>query len=166
VRINWETPMANDNDTSFRSPSSHPALSGADGMADQGRDLILLLGRVLLGWIFMQSGWRKLQDIPAFVATMPRRGLPDFLGWVAPPVEFIGGLAMLAGIGTRYVALVMLLFTIIATFSSHAYWTYPLKQQAGQASHFWKNVSMMGGIVLLFVTAGGRLSLDSLLRRK
>jgi uncharacterized membrane protein YphA (DoxX/SURF4 family) len=24
-------------------------------------------GRLLLGWIFMQSGWRKLMDMPAFV---------------------------------------------------------------------------------------------------
>jgi putative oxidoreductase len=158
--------MSNDVDTSYRDASSHPVLSGADGLASRTQDILLLLGRVLLGWIFMQSGWRKLQDIPAFVATMPRRGLPDFLGWVAPPVEFIGGLAILAGIGTRYAALVILLFTIIATFSSHAYWTYPPAQQSGQASHFWKNVSIMGGCVLLFVTAAGRLSLDWLLRRK
>ena len=120
----------------------------------------------MLGWIFMQSGWRKLQDIPAFAATMPRRGLPEFMGYIAPPLEFIGGLAILAGIGTRYAALVILLFTIIATFSSHAYWSYPPAQQSSHASHFWKNVSMMGGILLLFVTAGGRLSLDWLLRRK
>ena len=66
-------------------------LSYTDGLAAQWRDFVLLLGRVLLGWIFVQSGWRKLMDIPGFVATMPRRGLPEVMGYIAPPVEFIGG---------------------------------------------------------------------------
>jgi uncharacterized membrane protein YphA (DoxX/SURF4 family) len=35
-----------------------------------------------------------------------------------------------------------------------------------QLTQFWKNVSMMGGQMLLFVTAGGRFSADALLRRK
>lgn len=76
------------------------------------------------------------------------------------------GALILLGAATRYAALLVLLFTIIATFSSHRYWTYPEAQQANQSSHFWKNISMMGGQVLLFVTAGGRYSIDALLKRK
>ena len=103
--------MSDHHDTT---PSSAGVLSLADGLAHSARDLLLLLGRVALGWIYMESGWRKLQDIPGFVATMPRRGLPDFLGYIAPPVEFIGGLMILAGFATRYAALLILLFTITA----------------------------------------------------
>ena len=43
---------------------------------------------------FRMSGWRKLMNIPEFVATMPNRGLPDFLGYIAPFVEFIGGIPL------------------------------------------------------------------------
>jgi len=146
-------------------PSSHPLLSYSDTIAQQWRDFILLAGRIMIGWIYMQSGWAKLQDVGAFAATMPGRGLPEFLGYVAPPVEFIGGVALIVGVGTRYAALVILLFTIVATFSSHAYWTFPVEQQRAQASHFWKNVTMMGGCLVLFVTAAGRISIDALLRR-
>lgn len=141
-------------------------LSRADGLAAVWQDFLLLVARVLVGLIFLQSGWRKLMDIPAFVATMPRRDLPAFLGYVAPPVEFLGGLAILLGFATRYAALVMLLFTIIATFSSHRYWSVPEAQQANQQSHFMKNVSMMGGILLLFITGAGRLSVDRFLARR
>ena len=148
-------------------PSSAGVLSLTDGIANSARDLLLLLGRVGLGWIYMESGWRKLQDIPGFVATMPRRGLPDFLGYVAPPVEFIGGVMILAGFATRYAALLILLFTIIATFSSHAFWAITeLKDRAAQYGQFSKNLSMKGGLLLLFVTAGGKFSVDALLRRK
>lgn len=138
----------------------------ADGVASKGQDVILLAARVLLGWIFVQSGWRKLMDMGAFVQTMPRRGLPEFLGYVAPPVEFLGGLLFLFGFATRYAALVMLLFLVIASFSSHRYWAVDAAQYANQASHFWKNVSMMGGTVLLFVTGAGRYAIDRLLMRK
>ena len=149
------------------SPSSHPILSCTDGLAASAQDTLLLIGRVLLGAVFVTSGWRKLLDIPGFAATMGGRGgLPEWLGYVAPPVEFIGGIALVLGLGTRYAALVMLLFVIIATFSSHAYWTYPAAQQAAQFVQFGKNTSMMGGLVLLFLVAGGRFSLDELLRRK
>ena len=141
-------------------------LTRSDGLAAQWQDFLLLLGRVLLGWIFILSGWRKLMDIPASAASMPRRDLPTFLGYIAPPVEFIGGICLVVGLATRYAALLMLLFVIIATFSSHRYWNYPEAQRANQNSHFWKNISMMGGTVLLFVTGAGRYAVDAMLQRR
>jgi putative oxidoreductase len=147
--------------------SSSSWLTCTDGIAAAWQDVLLLAGRVLLGFIFVSSGWRKLMDIPAFVTTMPRRGLPEFLGYVAPPVEFIGGLCLVFGFATRYASLVMLLFVIIASFSSHRYWAVDAAQYANQNSHFWKNVSMKGGLVLLFITGAGRYAVDAvLLRRK
>jgi putative oxidoreductase len=146
--------------------ATHPALSHTDRLAAQWTDFLLLIGRLLMGWIFVQSGWGKLMNIPGFVATMPRRGLPDFLGYVAPPVEFIGGLCLLLGLATRYTSLVMLLFVIIASFSSHRYWAVEPAQVANQSSHFWKNVAMKGGLVFLFITGAGRLSLDWMLAKK
>jgi putative oxidoreductase len=140
-------------------------LNCTDGLAAQWQDFLLLVSRVLFGWIFISSGWGKLMDIPAFVATMPRRGLPTFLGYVAPFVEFIGGVLLVAGFAARYTALVLLLFLIFATFSSHRYWAYPEAQQANQSSHFWKNIAMMGGAVLLFVNGAGRYALDRMLRK-
>ena len=154
--------MAMQNSTT---PSSW--LTHADGLAIAWQDFLLLLGRVLVGWIFVQSGWRKLMDIPAFTSTMPRRGLPEFLGYLAPPVEFIGGVCIILGFATRYAALLILLFTIIASFSSHRYWTFSDPAQYGtQHTQFWKNVSMKGGLVLLFITGAGRYALDALLMRK
>jgi putative oxidoreductase len=141
-------------------------LTHADGVAASLQDFLLLAARVMLGWIFVSSGWRKLMDIPGFVKTMPRRDLPEFLGYVAPPVEFIGGLMLLLGLATRYAAIVMFIFTIVATFSSHRYWNFPEAQQANQNSHFLKNISMMGGIVLLFITGAGRYALDAILLRR
>jgi len=152
---------------SMQNAGSSPSwCSGADRLAATWQDFLLLAGRVLIGWIFISSGFRKLMDISGFVATMPRRDLPAFLGYIAPFVEFFGGVLLVAGLATRYAALVMLLFMLFATFSSHRYWNYPEAQQANQNSHFWKNISMTGGIVLLFITGAGRYALDAVLGRR
>jgi uncharacterized membrane protein YphA (DoxX/SURF4 family) len=101
-------------------PIAGTYLGCADGVAAQRRDFLLLVSRVLFGWIFISSRWRKLMDIPAFVATMPRRDLP-MARLCHPPVEFIGGVFSVIGFVTRSTAMIMLLFIIIATFSSHRY---------------------------------------------
>jgi putative oxidoreductase len=73
---------------------------------------------------------------------------------------------LIIGLATRYAALVMLLFIIIATFSTHRYWEAQPAQVANQFTHFWKNVSMMGASVLFFVTGAGRYAFDAVLKRK
>ncbi|HEY8579669.1 MAG TPA: DoxX family protein [Beijerinckiaceae bacterium] len=147
-------------------PSSHPLLSHLDGVARSWSDLILLAGRVGVGWIFMQSGFRKIFDMAAVAKTYPARGLPEFMAYVATPIELAFGACLVLGFATRYAAFVIFVFTIVASFSSHAYWTYPEAQRAMQHSHFWKNTSIKGGLLLLFVAGAGRWSLDALLRRK
>jgi putative oxidoreductase len=104
--------------------SSHPALSGTDGLAAGTSDIILLVGRILIGWIFVRSGYGKIFDIPSYAATFPPRGLPTFLAYIAVPAEFFGGLALMFGFATRYAAMVMVVFMLVATFSSHRYWDF------------------------------------------
>lgn len=152
---------------SLQESSSPNHLNHTDRLAAQSQDLLLLAARILLGWIFISSGWRKLMDIPAFVKSMPRRDLPEFLGYIAPPVEFIGGLCLVAGLATRYASLIMFVFVVVATFSSHRYWNFTDPAQYGnQSSHFWKNMSIKGGLLLLFITGAGRYALDRVLPRR
>ncbi len=145
--------------------SSHRYLSCADGFAMAWQDFLLLVARVLAGWIFLQSGWTKLGDVPAFATRLVGRGVPEFLAYLAPFVEFLGGLGLILGFATRYAALLLIAFTIAATWTSHTFWTFPEAERARQFTQFWKNVTMTGGLLALFVTAGGQFSLDRLLRR-
>ncbi len=147
------------------SPSSHPYLSYADGIATGWQDVLLLVARVLAGWIYLQSGWSKLSNVEGFAAGLARRGVPELLGYAAPYVEFLGGLALVCGFATRYAALLLIAFTLMATWTSHIYWSMPAEEQGRQATQFWKNVTMTGGLLALFVTGGGRFSIDRLLSR-
>ena len=130
-------------------------------------DFVILVSRVMIGAIFVLSGWPKLLNYSATVANLSKRGVPEFLAYFAPPVEFFGGLALILGFLTPYAALLMLLFTVIATATSHRFWEFtdPAQYRA-QSSNFWKNVAIMGGILLLWVTAGGRYAVDRFLFRR
>ncbi|MGB8575677.1 MAG: DoxX family protein, partial [Pseudolabrys sp.] len=142
--------------------SSHPALSGVDGMAASNSDVILLIGRIFLGWIFVRSGYGKIFDIPAYAATFPARGLPTFLAYIAVPAEFFGGIALILGLATRYVVLVMVIFMLVATFSSHRYWEFTdAAVRRAQDSSFYKNIAMLGGLLFLVVGSPGRFSIDA-----
>ena len=151
----------------LRNDSSHPALNCADGLAAGTSDLVLLIGRILLGIIFVRSGLPKLFDISAVAATFPPRGIPAFMAYISVPVEFFGGLALIFGLATRYVVVLMVGFMLVATFSSHRYWEFAdAAARRIQDSNFWKNMAIIGGFAFLFVTGAGRFSLDNLLRKR
>jgi putative oxidoreductase len=147
--------------------SSHPALSYADRFAMSTGDFLLLAGRILLGWIFVRSGYGKIFDIASYSATFPGRGLAPFLAYIAVPAEFFGGLALIFGLATRYVVIIITIFMLVATFSSHRYWEFadPTMRRF-QDSSFYKNIAIMGGILFLFVCGSGNFSIDAWLRKR
>jgi uncharacterized membrane protein YphA (DoxX/SURF4 family) len=46
--------------------SSHVVLSRTDGFASNSTDTLILIGRILLGWIFVAAGWGKLNGMAGF----------------------------------------------------------------------------------------------------
>jgi len=107
----------------FEARSSHPAFAMGDKLAMSTADFLLLAGRILLGWIFLRSGMGKISDIAAYGAGFPGRGLMPWMAYIAVPFELFGGIALILGIATRYVVLGFIIFLLVASFSSHAYWS-------------------------------------------
>jgi putative oxidoreductase len=129
-------------------------------------DVIILAARVLIALIFIMSGFEKLVSYQAAAGHLEGMGVPAVFAYLAPPVEFLCGVAVLLGALTEAAAAVMFIFTIVTTLTAHRYWQYAdPAQYVAQYTNFWKNVSMMGGMLLLIVTAGGRYSVDALMRR-
>ena len=132
-------------------------------------NFLLLAGRVLMGWIFVESGWRKLTGMDAFIASLVRRDVPyaTVLGWIGALLEFLGGLALVLGAWTGCATIAIIVFTVVATLIGHRYWEITdLVVRRMQQSHFAKNLTIIGGLILLFVTRGGRFSFDGRWRRR
>ena len=89
------------------SESSHPLLSCTDGIAASTTDIFLLVGRVLIGWLFLASSWGKLTNIAGFEGylTALKAPAPGIMAWIGASVEFLIGATLILGIGTRYAAL-------------------------------------------------------------
>ena len=130
-------------------------------------DTLLLLGRVLLGSIFVISGYGKLMGLAAFAASLEKNGVPyaSMLAPVGAGVEFFGGLAIVLGIELRYAALLMIAFVVVATLISHRFWELQDAARRAQVTQFSKNVAIIGGFVLLHAAGGGRYALERLWRR-
>jgi putative oxidoreductase len=130
-------------------------------------DSLLLLGRVLLGSIFVISGYGKLMGLAAFAASLEKNGVPyaSTLAPIGACVEFFGGLAIVLGVEVRYVALLMVAFVIVATLISHRFWELEDAARRAQVTQFSKNVAIIGGFMLLHAAGGGRYAVERWWRR-
>ena len=122
-----------------------------------------LAGRVLLASLFLPAGISKLTDFAGTVGYIASVGLPlPAVGAVlALVVEIAGGLALIAGFGTRIAALVLAAFTLVASFFFHAFWAVPADQALMVQLLFFKNVAVVGGLLAWAANGAGGWSLDA-----
>jgi len=148
--------------------TSHPTLSRTDNIAATWSDFLLLVGRIFLGWLFLASGYGKLNGIPGTTAYFRSLGMspPELWAWFAAIVEIILGAALILGFASRYAALASFVWVLVATAIAHRYWTYPAAQQAGQWNNWLKNIAIMGGTLYAFVAGAGRYSVDAMLSKR
>jgi len=127
------------------------------------QNTVALAGRILLALIFVISGFGKIGGFEGTVGYIASKGLPfAALGAViAIVVEFLGGIALILGLYTRWVALAMALFTLAAAVFFHNFWAVPAEQMMNQNIHFMKNISIIGGLLTVFAFGAGAFSLDA-----
>ena len=128
-------------------------------------DLTLLLGRLLVASLFVQSGLTKPLAWQAALDEIASFGMPRSAGVLAPAVaaQLVGGLGIALGLFTGWCALGLLAFMVPATFHIHGWWRYHGPQREHHFAGFFQNLTMSGGLVLLLATGPGRWSLDAVI---
>ncbi len=116
---------------------------------------LALLGRIGLSLIFIISGWGKIAGYAATQQYMEAMGVPGALLPLVIALELGGGLAILTGAFTRWIALALAAFSLASAALFHANFG-----DAAQAINFWKNVAMAGGFLMLAAHGAGMLSFD------
>jgi putative oxidoreductase len=142
--------------------SSHPMLSHADGIAAEMSDALLLIGRVLIAAMFLFTVW--FGSPTAAYLTSINYINPEAMSILARIAEWLIVISLVLGVGTRYGALLGLLFVILATVTAHRWWGYPQAVQLMQYTFGVKNLAAAGGLIVLFVTGPGRISVDEKLK--
>ncbi|MBF8730437.1 MULTISPECIES: DoxX family protein [Pseudomonas] len=129
---------------------------------DGQRDIIILLARVLLMILFILSGWSKLTGFEGTVNYMSSLGAPApmLAAAIAVIMEFAVGILLILGFYTRPLAFLFALFVLGTALLGHPYWNMVDPERSANMTQFLKNMSIVGGLLLLAVSGAGRFSLD------
>lgn len=124
---------------------------------------LTFVGRLLLALLFLPAGISKIAGFAGTAGYIGSKGLPlPELGvMIAIVVEVGGALALIAGFGTRMVALALAAFTLVASFVFHNFWGVPADQAMMQQLMFYKNIAVVGGLLVLAAHGAGAWSLDA-----
>src|ERR1700722_15585408 len=135
-------------------------------MANEINDVVILAARLFLATLFLIFGWRKVRDYPGTVSQMGSDGLPmpELAAGVAIFMVLPVAFAVAVGAFTRSSALLMVFYTLGTSLVEHRYWTVSGVDQLDKMESFYKNLSIMGGFLLLYITGAGKYSVDALCR--
>ena len=124
---------------------------------------LALVGRILLALLFVTSGVAKIAGFAGTAGYIASKGLPmaSLVAALTIIVEVGGGLALVFGLFTRWAALALAVFSVLAALIFHNYWAVPPEQVMAQQINFWKNISIAGGMLVLVAFGAGAISLDA-----
>ena len=123
---------------------------------------IVIIGRTLYALIFLltimshftgkAAGYAAAKGVPAASFLVPFSGI----------LAVTGALSIILGYKARWGAWLIVIFLVPVTFMMHAFWneTDPMQAQM-QMSNFMKNISMLGGALLITYFGSGPLSIDA-----
>lgn len=127
--------------------------------------LITLVGRILLALIFLLSALSKIGDYSGTAAYMQGRGIPaaQFFLFAAVLVELSGALLLITGYKSRIGALLLAVYLVPVTYIFHYLPAFnqalPVVEQKVQMISMMKNLSILGGLLLVFGNGVGKWTL-------
>ena len=116
-----------------------------------------VIGRVLIALIFVLSGLGKIMNFDGTLGFMQSVGIPftAFALVIVIAIELLGGIFLILGLKTKWVAGTLIIYTAIAALIFHTNFA-----DQNQMAHFMKNLAIIGGLILIANYGPGRFSLD------
>ena len=123
---------------------------------------LALAGRALLALLFVPAGFGKIAGFAGTAGYIASKGvpLPEVSAAIAIAVELGLGLMLLVGLKARWAALGIAFFTAVITFIFHNFWAVEAAQQMQQQQAFFKNIGVVGGLLLVAAFGPGAWSMD------
>ena len=121
-----------------------------------------LFARIVVGWVFLWTGWAKLNNLPQMIQNFTEWGIPfpEVMTPFVSGVEFFGGLLLLLGLFTRLAATPLVIVMIVAIVSAKLGQIDSLETLLG-----FEELAYMTLFGWLAVAGPGAVSLDELLQR-
>jgi putative oxidoreductase len=136
---------------------------------DRVNNALLLVGRVLMGALFLPSGISKALNFAPFATSLADKGLPYAEAWAgaAVAIEILGPIALILGLLPTWTALLLIAFVVMASGMSHRYWELAeAAARRNQEINFFKNLGVIAGLLFYFVSGAGGWSVSSWMTSK
>ena len=150
------TAMVDDKAAPKRILFSGLGFAGAIMQQNRLLDGLDLLGRLLLAALFLSDGWTIVNNYAATADYLAQSGMPPVMLAPALALQLGGGLLVAIGWQARLAALGLALFCISTALIFHTRFGDP-----GEAIHFWKDLAIAGGFLILLAHGPGKFSLDA-----
>lgn len=137
-------------------------------------DTIQLLSRILISTVFIVFGYLQFTNIAGYTANpnvVKFSGMvgglltPVVIAYLVAAIDLFGGLCVLVGYKARWASIVLFIFVILTLFIAHNFWVMEGASRTANQVNFYKNLAIMGGLLLIFAHGPGRYSLDARLGR-
>lgn len=132
-------------------------------------DRLQPLSRLLISAVFIVFGFLQFTNIgnyianPTVVKVAAMTGgilTPTILAYLVAAINLFGGILILVGYQTRWASLVLIGFVVLTLLFAHTFWTMDGPARAANQAHFYKNLALIGGLLLLFIHGPGPMSVD------
>lgn len=127
------------------------------------QNALALIGRALIALLFIPAGFSKIAGFAGTAGYIASKGipLPEVCAAIAIAAELGLGLLILVGLQARWAALGLAIFTFVITFIFHNFWAVEAAQKMMQQQAFFKNLAVVGGLLLITAFGAGGLSIDA-----
>jgi putative oxidoreductase len=126
------------------------------------QDIQNLVGRVFIAALFVPAGISKVMSFAGTVGYITSVGmpLPELSAFLAILIEIISGVGIAIGFQTQISALILAFFTLVASIIFHPYWAVPADQAFVTQLLFFKNIAVIGGLLIIASKSPGKFSID------
>ena len=121
------------------------------------------VARITVGWIFLQSGWGKLHNLPKVVGFFTELGIPapQIQAPLAAGAEFVCGALLLLGLATRLASLPLMVVMVVAIVTAKKGDIHELSDLFGMAEYLY--IALLS---YLAAYGAGPVSVDRILAKR
>jgi putative oxidoreductase len=125
-------------------------------------DAVIALARIFIVALFLWSGFNKITNPAGLTSMLTAKGFPQpmLFAYLAGIAELGLGLLILVGFKTRAAALALAAFTVVSVLLAHNFWQMTGDAYRNNLTQALKNLSIIGGLLMLVATGPGRYSAD------
>jgi putative oxidoreductase len=132
------------------------------------------ISRVLISAVFIVFGYIQFTHIgnyianPTVIKVAGWTGIltPTIIAYMVATIDLFGGILILVGYQTRWASIVLIVFVALTCILVHNFWSMEGPARAANQANFYKNLALIGGLLLIYVQGPGTCSLQHRFAKK